>query len=177
MAALYKLYNAPTGQYIIKDGGGVIPVDPRNGDYQEYLLWAETNTPDPADPPALTYNTDAGLSGRTRTNNAAPAELFRQTLATQTGYVANLTVIAVDIGNGAVKTIKAIVVCKRLGGNALMVGTPTVISAHQDASASTWQVSGSVSGNDFVITVTGEAGKSIVWSLHGSFISFTPQGR
>ena len=26
-----------------------IPFDPANSDYQEYLEWAKTNTPDPAD--------------------------------------------------------------------------------------------------------------------------------
>lgn len=33
-----------------------IPNDPRNSDYAEYLIWAETNTPEPADPiPVPTY--------------------------------------------------------------------------------------------------------------------------
>ena len=27
-----------------------IPFDPANVDYAQYLIWAETNTPDPADP-------------------------------------------------------------------------------------------------------------------------------
>jgi len=30
--------------------GAAIPFDPANTDYAQYLIWAETNTPDPADP-------------------------------------------------------------------------------------------------------------------------------
>ena len=36
----------------LDDGSGeviVIPFDPNNSDYQVYLEWAKTNTPDPAD--------------------------------------------------------------------------------------------------------------------------------
>jgi hypothetical protein len=50
----YKLYN-PTlgGEYVIRlFDGAVIPFDPANTDYQEYLRWLELgNTPEPADNP------------------------------------------------------------------------------------------------------------------------------
>ena len=53
---LYKLCNSPfTGQLcsVMKDNGNgrllSIPIDEENTDYQEYLEWAKTNTPDPAD--------------------------------------------------------------------------------------------------------------------------------
>ena len=57
--ALYKLHKNIEGEVnsVIKDCGTVgtskhrlhIPMAVDNTDYQEYLEWAKTNTPDPAD--------------------------------------------------------------------------------------------------------------------------------
>lgn len=44
----YKLTNN-TSIIRIEDNA-CIPNDPANTDYAQYLIWAETNTPDPADP-------------------------------------------------------------------------------------------------------------------------------
>ena len=50
---MYKLFNARNAQYVIKiDQNLVIPFDPANTDYQEYLRWLELgNQPEPADNP------------------------------------------------------------------------------------------------------------------------------
>tara|TARA_B100000214_G_scaffold371930_1_gene349216 strand:+ start:1763 stop:1918 length:156 start_codon:yes stop_codon:yes gene_type:complete len=49
----YKLMKAPDGTQIPtvirKSDGAAIPFDSANTDYQEYLLWAKTNTPEEAD--------------------------------------------------------------------------------------------------------------------------------
>lgn len=154
--------------------GGAPPSD----DYLRYL--AETTdgaVVSPPDPPPLVYRDGITIDQRLRTTNATPAELWRATLAQRTGYRATLTLIAVDAGNGAVRTIEARVTAKRLTGNALLVGTPVVISDQQDSGTSSWAITAAVSGADFVVTVTGAAGRNIDWQLAGDVVSFMPGGR
>ena len=49
----YKLMKAPDGTQIPtvirKSDGAAIPFDEANSDYQAYLEWAKTNTPEEAD--------------------------------------------------------------------------------------------------------------------------------
>lgn len=158
--------------------GAMIPPTGGNRDYQDYLAWvAAGNTAAPADPPPLVYRDGLAIDQRLRTTNATPAELWRAALAQRTGYRASLTLIAVDAGNGAVRTIEARVTAKRLTGSALLVGTPVVVSDQQDSGTSAWAITAAVSGNDFVVTVTGAAGRNIDWQLAGDVVSFTPGGR
>ena len=174
---MYKLTNT---QNIIRRlcDSAYIPVDPLNADYQDYLRWvAAGNTAQPADPAPLVYDDTIRLSARLRTTNATPAQLYRATLAQRTGYRASLTLIAVDAGDGAVRTIEARITAKRLANGALLVGQPVVVADHQDSGTAAWGIGASVSGNDFIITVTGAAGRSIDWLLSGDVVSFTPGGR
>ena len=50
---MYKLRNSTFHNYqkevIRKSDGAIIPFDEANRDYQEYLEWAKTNTPEEAD--------------------------------------------------------------------------------------------------------------------------------
>ena len=46
---MYKLTNIPTIVQRLSDNA-FIPFNPANTDYAQYLIWAETNTPTPADP-------------------------------------------------------------------------------------------------------------------------------
>lgn len=136
------------------------------------------------DPPAVvTYSGELQMIGRLRTTDATPTEVYRRTLAQLTGYRAIATLLAVDAGNGVVRMIHASIVAKRLNNGAALVGTPVVIANHQDSGAAAttsgvagWAITASASGNDFVITVTGAAGRTIDWLLDGRVVSFTPSG-
>lgn len=161
----------------LADGASFLPSE-GNLDYQQYLADAAAGAQVlPADPAPLVYDDSLSIRARLRTTNATPAELYRATLAQRTGYRASLTLVAVDAGNGAVRTIEARITAKRLTGGALLVGAPVVVSDQQDAGTAAWGIAASVSGNDFIVTVTGAAGRSIDWLLDGSVVSFTPGGR
>lgn len=129
-----------------------------------------------APPPITNYTAAIAMSGRLRTTTATATELYRATLRTLTGYRALATLLAVDAGNGDLRQIYASMVVKRLAGGAVLVGAPVVLANHQDAGASAWAITASVSGNDFVITVAGSAGRTVDWLLDGQIISFTPGG-
>lgn len=126
--------------------------------------------------PEVRYASVVQIGRRLRTTDATPTELWRATLRPLTGYRARLELLAVDAGNGAVRAITASVVAKRLNGGAILVGAPVVIANHQDTRAATWGIAAAVSGNDFVITVTGAAGRTVDWILDGQVQSFSPGG-
>lgn len=174
---MYKFIRRGSSVLRLADGAS-IPPDPSNADYQEYLRWvAAGNAAQPADPAPLVYDDGLTIRARLRTTNATPAELYRATLAQRTGYRASLTLIAVDAGNGAVRTIEARITAKRLTNGALLVGQPVVVADHQDSGTAAWGIGASVSGTDFLVTVTGASGRNIDWALAGEVVSFTPGGR
>lgn len=126
--------------------------------------------------PMTDYAAEIPMSARARTTDATPTEIYRAQLVPMTGYRALATLLGVDAGNGNVRQVYASMVAKRLGGSAVMVGAPVVLANIQDAGAAAWAVSASVSGNDFVISVTGAAGRTIDWLLDGRAVSFKPGG-
>lgn len=163
---------------VLRRPGTYVPRDQSDPGYQEFLGWvAAGNTPDPVPPAPVVYSGSRRLDNRLRTTNATVTELFRVTLAATTAYVALLTLVGVDAGNGALRTIRASIVAKRLGNGAALVGAPVVIANHQDAAASTWAIAALADGNDFVITVAGAASRNIDWLLSGDVNSFTPGGQ
>lgn len=172
-------YQHLAGGGLLRLADGVsIPPDERNTDYRQALAEiAAGATVADADPDPIVYGGRLVISERIRTTNAAPAELYRATLAPLTGYRALLNLLGVDAGNGALRSITASVVAKRLNNGAVLVGAPVLLANHQDAAASAWDITPSVAGNDFVITVTGAAGRNIDWLLDGSVNSFTPGGQ
>lgn len=121
------------------------------------------------------------LESRATTSGTTPAELFRRTLAPLTAYTAMVHLVGVDSGNGNTRYIRATLAAKRLNNGASLVndvgGQPyRVLADHRDGTAGTWVITPSVSGNDFIITVTGATGRTVNWFVRIEVDSFTPGG-
>lgn len=134
-----------------------------------------------ADPPPIVYTGKHTPESRVTTTGTTPAELYRATLAPLTAYTAMVHLVGIDSGNGNMRYIRATVAAKRLNNGALLVndvgGTAArVLADHRDGSAGTWAITPSVSGNDFVITVVGAAGRTVNWFVRIEIDSFTPAG-
>ena len=144
--------------------------------YQEWL--AQGGVPDAADPLPPVYNNDAKIRAHVRTTDATPTELYRVTLRAATIYDVEMRVLGVDAGNGATKKLVVDFTIKRVGaGNgATLVGTPEYKTDKADAAASNWNISPHLDGNDFVVTVTGVAGRNISWTMLCVVDTFSPGG-
>lgn len=159
-----------------------IPADNTNADWQRFVAYRDGGGQvSAADPAPLVYNGIVIRESKITTTNATATELFRATLAQLTVYRARVELFAVDQGNGNTRDITARIVVKRLNAGAIIVpnaaaANVTVVSDHRDGTAGTWAIVPSVSGNDFIITVTGAAGKNIDWFCRLSVENFTPGG-
>jgi len=158
--------------------GASITIGSTSFDGFAYAAWvAAGNTPDPADPLPVRYSGKTTIDARVRTTTANVTEIYRATLAQLTLYRGRLELLGVDAGNGNARYVEARVVVKRLSNGAALVGAVTVITNLTDAGAATWVVNAGVAGNDFVVTVAGQAGRTIDWQLAGDVVSFTPGGQ
>jgi len=54
---------------------------------------------------------------------------------------------------------------KRFGGAAAALVGATTVWTRRDTNAATWDISAAASGNNLVVTVTGQGGKTIVWTI------------
>lgn len=170
--------------FLIPTGGE--SVNDRRYDSEEYRRYrAETadgmTNVDTAAPPPVAYAGQQTIENRVTTTGTAPAELFRATLSPLTGYTAIVHLVGIDGGNGNMRYIRATIAAKRLSNGASLVndvgGTAArVLADHRDGAAGTWAITPSVSGNDFVITVVGAAGRTVNWFIRLTFDSFTPGG-
>jgi hypothetical protein len=135
-----------------------------------------TVTPPP--PPPLRFSTQQPITPPpVSTTDATPKEIYRLTLAVQTGYVGDLLLIGVDRGNGNIRVLQASFAVKRLNGGAIGVGTPAlIVTPRQTDAGVTWTASATLSGNDAIVQVIGAAGRTIDWNLTGDLTSFTPAG-
>lgn len=166
-----------------RSDGAYIPRAEGNRDYLDFLAWEGAgNTPDPADPLPIVYGRTVTIGEhRVQTVGTTPAELYRATLAPMTGYQARFRLTAVA-DNLLLRSIEAIVVVARGSGGAVIVQNAgaqnqTVTADHRsNATAGGWAIVPSVDGNDYAITVTGSAGRTIDWRLTGSVESFSPGG-
>lgn len=112
-----------------------------------------------------------------QTTNATPMQLASFPLnQPNTQYVAHFRLFAVDTGNGNRRYIEATVVATRLGAGALLDGTTVHVDTSNGATAAAWAAVTSASGNNILITITGQAGRTLQWFLEGNYRRFNPVG-
>jgi hypothetical protein len=172
----YQRLDAATLKRIGDDGSESFgppnePTSPFSIGYQAWVALGNV-----ASPPPLVYSGDFAVTGRVRTTNATPTEIYRLSLAQLTGYWVDVKILGVDAGNGAVRAMHVEAIVKRLGNGALAIGNVGMPLDVADVAASTWTVSRAVAGNDVIVTVTGAAGRTIDWQITGTVRSFTPAG-
>jgi hypothetical protein len=174
---MYKVFNG--GTIVRTTDGAFVPKDTANTDYKAYLDWiAAGNTPDPADSPALLKQDTGHFDGGAHTTGATSAEVFRQTVPTNSQFNVNMVASGVALDNGAQRTLWVVAVVQRRTNGATVVGQTAygnIASAVGNPVAATAFVL-AASGNDIVITVTGLANREIDWSLAGTYVRIRPTG-
>lgn len=111
------------------------------------------------------------------TTDDAERDVFVLPALPRSIYRAELTMSAIDAGNGAMKTIAGVIVWKRLvGGVVVPPNNITILSNIADVAAASWDMRGVPSGDNFRISVKGAAGRTINWFLTGSVGRFAPEG-
>lgn len=162
----------------VGDGGVQFSAALRTGSDAEIrtLLDADAIILD-ADSEPLIFTQTRALTGRVTTTNATATEIFRGALTPATGYIATLDIIGVQNAAPFDRcVIRASAAAARTSNGAILDGQDVIHPPFKTAGATTWTALASVSGNDFVISVTGQAGKTINWTLRGEFYAFTPSG-
>lgn len=113
------------------------------------------------------------------TADATPTVLARFTIPTQTMYVANFKLRGIDAGNGNRRFIDATYMISRVNGASVIDTSAVNFNGFNNATAQAWGITASIDPNansDFVIQVTGQAGRSIEWTLTTAVHRFRPQG-
>lgn len=129
----------------------------------------------PAPPPPKTSD-ERYITREIQTTNATP-QTITLPLAEKTGYFGDLTAYGVQEQSPFDRILfKKTVMAVRATGNAILDGQPNVHPPVASAGASGWTVVVSVSGQNLVITCTGQAGKTINWTMKIYFSRFNREG-
>lgn len=129
-----------------------------------------------APPRVVDYAGQFTVSAKVRTTDAASVEIYRLKCDAMQVYQSTLTLIGIDAGNGACKSMEGRFLHKRISANAVQVGGIVVLADIHDAAAAAWAPNAVPSGTDVVFTVAGGAGRTIDWIMGGTIIFYAPTG-
>jgi len=129
-----------------------------------------------APPRVVDFAGQVDVTAKVRTTDATPVEIYRVHCDAQRVYQSTLTLIGIDAGNGAAKSMEGRFVHKRISANAVQVGAIVILADIHDTAAASWSPNATVSGTDVVFTVAGAAGRNIDWIMGGSIITYAPGG-
>jgi hypothetical protein len=167
-------------------GLGLDPIDAASGDLHTFDADGASAEMPPgsapvvdahvAPPRVVDFAGQIEVSAKVRTTDAAAVEIYRLHTDVQRGYQSTLTLIGIDAGNGAVKSMEGRFVHKRLAANAVQVGAIVILADIHDTAAASWAPNATVSGTDVIFTVAGAAGRNIDWIMGGTIITYAPGG-
>lgn len=129
-----------------------------------------------APPPFVRYVGTAEQRSIVRTTDATLHELVRIPTELKHVYLADVTVSAVDAGDGTTKASEARLTFKRTPSGLAQVGATVALWTTQDAAASTWAIVAAPSGTDLVIGVRGAAGRTVDWGATVVVAEHAPEG-
>ena len=131
-----------------------------------------------ADPLPIKKIDQKTIFGEVQTTSATPTFVFNGPLELATGYMAEITVVAVaDVAPFDRATFRHGVQTVRLNGGSILDGHGAISPwPFKSAGASAWTITPSVSGNNLRVAVTGENSRAINWQMVLKFVRFNDDG-
>lgn len=152
-------------------------IDPETGEVTIVETVREMTAGEIAAPPAALFSLPIDITGhQVRTVGLVAAEIYRLPIGSKTGVAITARFLAFDAVNGAMRRVEVAISGKRLLAGIVQVGATTQLVSHADVGTTTWAITPSISGNDFVISVVGAVGRTVDWSLTGTVVLFGPEG-
>lgn len=112
-----------------------------------------------------------------RTTTAAALELARFTIPTRSRFRAELEVNGISSTGADSYFRRVLLIIQRIDDVPTIIGSVQTVAPITHGTGNTWSSNGSIAGNDFVITVGGQAGKTIDWELRVKAVQFSPEGK
>lgn len=112
-----------------------------------------------------------------RTTNAASTEIGRFLVNAKSLYRVVFELNGISIDGVDTYYRQVIMIIKRVTTTPVIAGSAQVVAPITSNAGSNWSSSAVVFGNELVVSVGGQVGKTIDWELRLDVVLFTPEGK